>query len=170
MKRRCDWALPRPPRPPPRPRPAPAAPGCSSGPGVRLRSSAPSNFLERQKRLLVTTSDWSGNQGRALRRTRVSETTPAYPSLRRRPTVSRRARKAQGWPKICHLAHAFLWEHSHKRLKLAQLLGRFGIFLTQPADAGCAQPSGFRLCSDGVPTAPPSPACITLVYTLVYAC
>jgi hypothetical protein len=29
-----------------------------------------------------------------------------------------------GWPKICKLAHAFLWEHSHKLLKLGQLLGQ----------------------------------------------
>jgi hypothetical protein len=28
------------------------------------------------------------------------------------------------------LARAFLWEYSHKRLILAQLLGHFGIFLT----------------------------------------
>ena len=28
------------------------------------------------------------------------------------------------------LAHAFLWEHSYKRLKLAQLLGQLGVFLT----------------------------------------
>jgi hypothetical protein len=36
-----------------------------------------------------------------------------------------RARKALGWPKICKLAHAFLWEHSYKGEKLAQLLGNF---------------------------------------------
>jgi hypothetical protein len=28
------------------------------------------------------------------------------------------------------LAHAFLWEYSDKRLKLAQLLGQLGVFLT----------------------------------------
>jgi hypothetical protein len=28
------------------------------------------------------------------------------------------------------LAHAFLWEYRQKRLKLAQLLGRHGVFLT----------------------------------------
>ena len=38
-----------------------------------------------------------------------------------------RARKVLGWPKRCKLAHAFLWEHSYKRLKLqAQLLGQLG--------------------------------------------
>ena len=31
------------------------------------------------------------------------------------------ARKVSGWPKRCELAHAFLWEHSYKRLKLGQL-------------------------------------------------
>jgi hypothetical protein len=35
-----------------------------------------------------------------------------------------RARKVLCWPKICKMAHAFLWEYSYKRLKLAQLLGR----------------------------------------------
>ena len=34
------------------------------------------------------------------------------------------AREVLGWPKICRLANAFLWEHSYTRLKLAQLLGR----------------------------------------------
>ena len=40
------------------------------------------------------------------------------------------ARKVSGWPKICKLAHAFLWEYSYKRLKSAQLLGQLGAFLT----------------------------------------
>jgi hypothetical protein len=40
------------------------------------------------------------------------------------------ARKLSGWPKICKLAHAFRWEYSYKRLKVAQLLDHFGIFLT----------------------------------------
>jgi hypothetical protein len=35
-----------------------------------------------------------------------------------------------GRPKRCKLAHALLWEYSYKRLKLAQLLGRHGVFLT----------------------------------------
>ena len=52
---------------------------------------------------------------------------------RRRPRAARSgtaARKVLGWPKICKLAHAFLQEYSYKRLKLAQLLGQFGVFLT----------------------------------------
>jgi hypothetical protein len=39
------------------------------------------------------------------------------------------------------LAHAFLWEYSYKRLKLAQLLGQLYFFLT------CAvthRPAAFR--------------------------
>jgi hypothetical protein len=32
--------------------------------------------------------------------------------------------KCVRWPKICKLAHAFLWEYGHKRLKLAQHLGQ----------------------------------------------
>jgi hypothetical protein len=39
-------------------------------------------------------------------------------------------RKVLCWPKICKLAHVFLWEYSYKGLKLAQLLGQLGIFLT----------------------------------------
>jgi hypothetical protein len=35
-----------------------------------------------------------------------------------------------GWPKRCKLARVFLWEHSYKGLKLAQLLGQLGVFLT----------------------------------------
>jgi hypothetical protein len=38
--------------------------------------------------------------------------------------------KGVSWPKICKLAHAFLWGYSYKRLKLAQLLGQLGTFLT----------------------------------------
>jgi hypothetical protein len=35
------------------------------------------------------------------------------------------------------LAHAFLWEYSYERLKLVQLLGQLGIFLTKDfADIG----------------------------------
>jgi hypothetical protein len=40
------------------------------------------------------------------------------------------ARKVLGWCKRCKLAHAFLWEYGYKRLKLAQLLGQLGVFLT----------------------------------------
>ena len=39
------------------------------------------------------------------------------------------ARKVLGWPNICKLAHALLWEHSYKRLKLGQLLGQLCICL-----------------------------------------
>jgi hypothetical protein len=39
-------------------------------------------------------------------------------------------RKTPSWPRRCKLAHAFLWEHSYNRLKLAQLLGQLGVFLT----------------------------------------
>ena len=46
------------------------------------------------------------------------------------------ARKLLGWPKRCKLAHAILWEHSYKRLKLAQLLGQLGVFLTWIAVGG----------------------------------
>ena len=41
------------------------------------------------------------------------------------------AREVLGWPKRCKLTHAGLWEYNYKRLKLAQLLGQLGIFLTR---------------------------------------
>ena len=36
----------------------------------------------------------------------------------------RKAKNVLGWPERCKLAHAFLWEYSYKKLKLAQLLGQ----------------------------------------------
>ena len=48
------------------------------------------------------------------------------PSTQPAPAAS----KVSGWPKRCKLARAFLWEYSYKRLKLAQLLGQLGVFLT----------------------------------------
>ena len=43
------------------------------------------------------------------------------------------ARKVLGWPRRCKLAHAFLRGYSDKKLKLAQLLGQLGVFLTLPS-------------------------------------
>ena len=40
------------------------------------------------------------------------------------------ARGVSGWPKRCESARALLWEHSNKRLQLAQLLGQRGVSLT----------------------------------------
>ena len=47
------------------------------------------------------------------------------------------AREVLGWSKRHKLAHAFRWEYSYIRLKLAQLLGQLGIFLTCQ-DPGCS--------------------------------
>jgi hypothetical protein len=62
------------------------------------------------------------------------------------------ARTLLGWPKRCKLARAFLWEYSDKRLKLAQLLGQTGVFLTcvavtttQVAPPAAAASSSFRV-------------------------
>ena len=52
-----------------------------------------------------------------------------------------RARKVLGWPKRWKLAHAFPWEYSCKRLKLAQLLGQPGVFLTAARSASSAPSS-----------------------------
>ena len=38
--------------------------------------------------------------------------------------------KGLGRPKLCKLAHEFLWEYSYEALKLAQLLSKVGVFLT----------------------------------------
>jgi hypothetical protein len=47
---------------------------------------------------------------------------------------SARARKVPGWPKICKLARDSCGNtNSHKRLKLAQLLGQLGVFLAPQA-------------------------------------
>jgi hypothetical protein len=48
-----------------------------------------------------------------------------------------------GRSKICKLAHAFLWEHSYKRLGLARLPGRHGAFLTWACMYGSSQQSAF---------------------------
>jgi hypothetical protein len=41
-----------------------------------------------------------------------------------------RAREVLAWQKRCKLAHASLWGYGYERLKLAQLLGPLGVFLT----------------------------------------
>ena len=46
------------------------------------------------------------------------------------------ARKLLAWPRRCQLAHAFLWGCGEKRLKFAQRLGQFGIFLTHGGGGG----------------------------------
>jgi hypothetical protein len=69
--------------------------------------------------------------------------------------------KVLGWPKICRLAHAFLWENCCKRLELAQLLGQLGVSLTSrplpsprpppPPSAPAAPPAA------STPASPPRP-------------
>ena len=57
-----------------------------------------------------------------------------------------------GWPRRCKLANAFVWEYSCKRLKLAQLVGQLGGFLTCAGRvAGLAPPTAdFVLVVAGV--------------------
>jgi hypothetical protein len=59
------------------------------------------------------------------------------------------ARKLSGWLKRWQLAHAFLWEYSCKRLKLAQLLGQLGVFLTRrpPSTRTTARGGRQRWCT-----------------------
>ena len=57
----------------------------------------------------------------------------ARPRDHERPLLADRAlvaRNVLGWPKRCKLAHGFMWEYRYERLKLAQLLGQLGVFLT----------------------------------------
>ena len=74
---------------------------------------------------------------------------PSIPPSPNRPHVGsdrapQRARMVLGWPKICKLAHAFLWECNHKQLKLAQLLGQVGVFLTHRQSPSCRRSSSWR--------------------------
>jgi hypothetical protein len=63
------------------------------------------------------------------------------------PAASAAARKVLGWPKRCKLAHAFLWEYSYKRLKLAQLLGQLGVFLTCRHDIRSSRSCCANVCA-----------------------
>jgi hypothetical protein len=56
-----------------------------------------------------------------------------------------RSKVVSGWPKRYKLTHAFLWEYSYKRLKLAQLLGQLGAFLT------CVRSTVVRMTSPIIP-------------------
>ena len=80
-----------------------------------------------------------------------------------------------GWPKICKLTDAFLWEYSYKRLTLAQLLGQLGFFLTwmtwapgpSAASATAAGGSWSRYVRKGAGSPPPGePAGSTRVYSV----
>jgi hypothetical protein len=65
--------------------------------------------------------------------------------------IREQARKLLGWPKICKLAHAFRWEHSCKRLKLAQLLGQLWIVLTTTGRSSPADRADLHLQSASQP-------------------
>jgi hypothetical protein len=69
--------------------------------------------------------------GGALVWARRGRRAPARGRGRAAPPMPGQAGKLSGWPKRWQLAHAFRWEYSCKRLKLAQFLGQLGVFLTQ---------------------------------------
>ena len=54
------------------------------------------------------------------------------------------AKTVLGWPKGCKLAHASLWRYSYERLKLAQLLGQLGVFLTRGRRGHSSDPAADR--------------------------
>jgi hypothetical protein len=54
----------------------------------------------------------------------------------KRCKLARAFRIVLGWPKGCKLVRAFRWEHSDKRLELAQLLGQLGVFPTLYSTVG----------------------------------
>jgi hypothetical protein len=64
---------------------------------------------------------------------------------RARPRGSPASSKVLGLPKRCKLAHAFLWD-GYKRLKLAQLLGQLGVFLTCATCVGASISCGPSPC------------------------
>ena len=74
------------------------------------------------------------------------------------PTLQRA--RVLGWPERCELACVFLWECSYKRLELAQLLGRLGVFLTCAAAAlpSAARPARRASTSPGRARARPARA------------
>ena len=78
-----------------------------------------------------STKGWRPTSSRSSRRGAPRSCRPRW---RRRPPSAYaravRARKVSGWPKRCKLADVSLWKYSYKRLKLAQLLGQLGVFLT----------------------------------------
>ena len=73
------------------------------------------------------------------------------------------ARKVLGWPKLCKLVHALLWECSYKRLKLAQLLGKLGVFLASyrlvPTAAAHMESMRARARARARPRSRAAPAC-----------
>ena len=79
-----------------------------------------------------------GAQRRTAGRIAVSTLRPSPPRPRcrtsgcsdRRPSEASCARKVSGWPKRSTLARAFVWEYSYNMLKLGQILGQLGAFLT----------------------------------------
>ena len=79
----------------------------------------------------------------------------------RRPlaVLAPEARKASDWPKRYQLAHVFLWVYSYKRLKLAQLLGQLGAFLTCRPRVPCSSGRGH-----------PRPSCCTGSWPRPTAC
>ena len=87
-------------------------------------------------------------------RTRSSEAEAANPRPERSTVRGTRERgKAFGWPRRCKSARAFLWECGCKRLKLAQLLGRLGVFLAGGTGFGVA---AALLCGhERIPDLPP---------------
>jgi hypothetical protein len=61
---------------------------------------------------------------------RVMQNTCPPPAGGRRASRCAAARELSGWPRRRKLGHALLREYSYERLKLAQLLGHHGAFLT----------------------------------------
>ena len=80
------------------------------------------------------------------------------------------ARKASGWPNRCELAHAFLWEHSEKRLQLAQLRSDYKATQIAPfVRAASAATDAASVTSHGStrePAAPPATAAATYIGNL----
>ena len=63
------------------------------------------------------------------------------------------AQQTQAGHAFLQVGHAFLWEYSYKRLKLAQLLGQLGVLLTL---ASCCWPVEVAMDSMSVMSLPRS--------------
>ena len=88
-------------------------------------------------RILHIKKNERGRMTEGPRLSRPARSSPRRRVLRRRPPLGRsgcpcrpEAREVLGRPKLCTLAHAFLWKDSKIRLQLAQLLGQLGVCLT----------------------------------------
>jgi hypothetical protein len=112
-----------------------ARPRCSSSAphAPRCRSTAKKHRHTQSAQNRHTKPIYYGKRVNKLARPERARTGPPGP---RRASGTHRSRTSASrgemsdWLKRCRLVHAFLSKHLYKRLKLAQLLGQHGVFIT----------------------------------------